>query len=126
MKEGESNKKESEVFRVEARQPGPANSMHDIQTGENYKEMISLELKKLLKSHRELKQAVRNQCGDFEFVKKGTLEKGVFALSQDHKPDNEDEKKRIVSAHGFVVHGRINCCLNLSRAIGDFEFKSNS
>ncbi|RPA81798.1 protein phosphatase 2C [Ascobolus immersus RN42] len=45
------------------------------------------------------------------------------ALSFDHKPSNEGEKARIVSAGGFVDYGRVNGNLALSRAIGDFEFK---
>jgi protein phosphatase PTC2/3 len=44
-------------------------------------------------------------------------------LSFDHKPSNEGEKARIVSAGGFVDYGRVNGNLALSRAIGDFEFK---
>lgn len=46
-------------------------------------------------------------------------------LSQDHKPQNEAEKARIVAAGGFVDFGRVNGNLALSRAIGDFEFKKN-
>ena len=41
-------------------------------------------------------------------------------LSRDHKPDDKLEKKRIEKAGGKVDDGRINCNLNLSRAIGDF------
>ncbi|RPB28499.1 protein phosphatase 2C [Terfezia boudieri ATCC MYA-4762] len=47
-------------------------------------------------------------------------------LSQDHKPQNEAEKARIVAAGGFVDFGRVNGNLALSRAIGDFEFKKNA
>ncbi len=46
-------------------------------------------------------------------------------MSEDHKPDNEKEKKRIERAGGFVLDGRVNKNLNLSRSIGDLEFKSN-
>jgi serine/threonine protein phosphatase PrpC len=50
----------------------------------------------------------------------------AFGLSEDHKPDNLGEKKRIVAAGGFVEDNRVNGSLNLSRSLGDFEFKSNT
>eukprot|EP01136_Pigoraptor_vietnamica_P041030 Opistho-1_new@13527 len=46
-------------------------------------------------------------------------------LSFDHKPINEGESQRITAAGGFVEFGRVNGNLALSRAIGDFEFKTN-
>lgn len=46
-------------------------------------------------------------------------------MSEDHKPDNELEKKRITDAGGYVVEGRVSGNLNLSRALGDLEYKSN-
>eukprot|EP00906_Rhabdomonas_costata_P021573 RCo031304 len=46
-------------------------------------------------------------------------------LSQDHKPNNETELKRIQQAGSFVSSGRVNGNLALSRAIGDFDFKQN-
>lgn len=49
----------------------------------------------------------------------------VDPLSFDHKPDNELEKKRIKEAGGHVNDGRVNDNLNLSRAIGDLEYKRN-
>ncbi|KAG0050086.1 Protein phosphatase 2C 2 [Gryganskiella cystojenkinii] len=48
------------------------------------------------------------------------------ALSNDHKPVNKEESRRIVAAGGFVEYGRINGSLALSRALGDFEFKMNA
>lgn len=45
------------------------------------------------------------------------------AMSFDHKPDNEGERARIISAGGFVDSDRVNGNLALSRAIGDFDFK---
>lgn len=47
------------------------------------------------------------------------------ALSNDHKPVNREESRRIVAAGGFVESGRVNGSLALSRALGDFEFKMN-
>lgn len=49
----------------------------------------------------------------------------VTRLSEDHKPDNEIEKQRISNAGGFIIDGRVNGNLNLSRAIGDLEYKKN-
>ena len=46
-------------------------------------------------------------------------------LSQDHKPDDPSERSRIYKAGGFVEDGRVNGMLALSRALGDFEYKSN-
>lgn len=49
----------------------------------------------------------------------------VVPLSFDHKPDVETEKKRIHNAGGYVSDGRVNDNLNLTRAIGDLEYKKN-
>ena len=46
-----------------------------------------------------------------------------YAMSVDHKPDEQGELTRIREAGGFVVNGRVNGNLNLSRAMGDFEYK---
>jgi len=51
--------------------------------------------------------------------------KKVIPLSEDHKPDNEIEKTRISKAGGFIIEGRVNGNLNLSRALGDLEYKKN-
>ncbi|KAI8095383.1 phosphatase 2C-domain-containing protein [Thamnidium elegans] len=45
-------------------------------------------------------------------------------LSDDHKPSNPKETERITKAGGHVEFGRVNGNLALSRAFGDFEFKS--
>jgi serine/threonine protein phosphatase PrpC len=44
----------------------------------------------------------------------------VFPLSEDHKPDNTDELKRINAANHFVEESRVDGNLALSRAFGDF------
>jgi len=49
----------------------------------------------------------------------------AIALSEDHKPELESERSRIQKAGGYVVDGRINGNLNLSRALGDLEYKKN-
>lgn len=47
------------------------------------------------------------------------------ALSQDQKPTNEIEKRRIYNSDGFVEMGRVNGSLAVSRAFGDFTYKGN-
>lgn len=56
------------------------------------------------------------------------LSKGGRAkeMSEDHKPENPGELSRIQRSGGFVEEGRVNGMLALSRALGDFEYKSNS
>lgn len=45
-------------------------------------------------------------------------------MSTDHKPEDEQEKARIIKAGGRVTgDGRVNGGLNLSRAIGDHAYK---
>ena len=47
----------------------------------------------------------------------------AVAMSEDHKPENAEEARRIAAAGGFVINGRVNGNLNLSRAFGDAEYK---
>ena len=55
-------------------------------------------------------------------------------LSEDHKPNDPRESERIVKAGGTIeesqggtrTHYRVNGNLNLSRAIGDLEYKKNT
>ena len=46
-------------------------------------------------------------------------------MSEDHKPDNTEELRRIEAAGGFVEEGRVRGMLSCSRALGDLEFKQN-
>ena len=50
----------------------------------------------------------------------------AIPLSKDHKPELDLEKKRIEAAGGFIEDGRVNGVLNLSRTLGDLEYKQNS
>lgn len=47
----------------------------------------------------------------------------AIALSFDHKPDNDEEKKRIEAAGSQILEGRVDGNLNLSRALGDLKYK---
>lgn len=44
-------------------------------------------------------------------------------LSDDHKPENEIEKNRIIKAGSEIVEGRVDGNLNLSRSLGDLKHK---
>ena len=49
-----------------------------------------------------------------------------ISLSEDHKPENAEEKARIIAAGGHVADNRTNGQLAMSRAIGDFSYKKNA
>ena len=51
--------------------------------------------------------------------------KEPYPMSNDHKPDLVEEKRRITKAGGYISNGRVNGNLNLSRALGDFEYKKD-
>ncbi|CAI5703544.1 unnamed protein product [Peronospora effusa] len=48
----------------------------------------------------------------------------TVAMSFDHKPTNVGERKRIENAGGHVTNSRVNGDLSVSRALGDFRYKS--
>ncbi|ORZ11515.1 phosphatase 2C-like domain-containing protein [Absidia repens] len=50
----------------------------------------------------------------------------AIPLSKDHKPNDPLETARIKNAGGYVEFKRVNGSLALSRAIGDFGFKTNT
>jgi protein phosphatase 1G len=49
----------------------------------------------------------------------------AYPMSVDHKPDLESEKTRIYKADAWVSEGRVKGNLNLSRSLGDLEYKQN-
>ena len=44
-------------------------------------------------------------------------------MSEDHKPDNQIEVRRIEKANHYVEDSRVDGNLALSRAFGDFQYK---
>jgi len=50
----------------------------------------------------------------------------AIPLSFDHKPDDEEEEKRVKNAGGYVTGGRVEGDLAVSRGLGDFRFKQMS
>ncbi len=49
----------------------------------------------------------------------------IFILNSEHKPNDVEEKRRITNGGAFIINGRINENLNLSRALGDLDYKNN-
>ena len=47
------------------------------------------------------------------------------ALSTDHKPELDSESSRIEAAGGYIANGRVNGNLNLTRSLGDHEYKGD-
>ena len=56
-----------------------------------------------------------------------TSEGTAVDLSEDHKPESDVEKARVEKAGGKITKdGRVNGGLNLSRALGDHQYKQNT
>jgi len=66
-----------------------------------------------------------NKSSSDSQTKQRTLTETV-ALSNDHKPYNALEMKRITEAGGSVKNNRVNADLAVSRALGDLNYKSDS
>ena len=50
----------------------------------------------------------------------------ALEMSEDHKPELPTEKARIERAGGFVEDNRVKGVLNLSRSLGDLEYKQDN
>ena len=50
----------------------------------------------------------------------------ALEMSVDHKPELPEERMRIEKAGGFVEENRVKGILNLSRSLGDLEYKSDT
>jgi serine/threonine protein phosphatase PrpC len=49
----------------------------------------------------------------------------AIEMTNDHKPDIDSEKERIYKADGWISEGRVKGNLNLTRSVGDLEYKQN-
>ena len=69
------------------------------------------------------KKAYFANAGDSRII----ISKGgvAYAMTVDHKPDSDEERTRIYKADGWVSDGRVKGNLNLSRSLGDLEYKQN-
>jgi len=61
-------------------------------------------------------------CGDSRALL--CRSKEVLFATHDHKPYNEEERKRIENAGGTVLIQRVNGSLAVSRALGDYDYKN--
>jgi len=68
-------------------------------------------------------QIICSNAGDSRAIL-ATKEGKVIELSYDHKPENDEESKRVYDNNGFVQDGRVNGVIAVSRAIGDWEYKN--
>lgn len=48
---------------------------------------------------------------------------GAVEMSQDHKPSNLQERRRVEELGGFIEDGYLNGYLSVTRALGDWDFK---
>lgn len=49
----------------------------------------------------------------------------AIEMSEDHKTNLEKEQKRIEKANGYIENDRVNGCINLTRCLGDLDYKLN-
>ena len=67
---------------------------------------------------------IQDEAGVVPSNKAPPLKKSSFVeLSEDHRPDNKAEERRIKKAGGFVFGGRLEDDLAVSRGFGDYRYK---
>lgn len=71
-------------------------------------------------------QFIFANCGDSRAILCRSGNEKVTFHTVDHKPANPDEKTRIEKAGGSVMIQRVNGCLAVSRALGDYEYKMDN
>ena len=52
--------------------------------------------------------------------------KKIIRLSQDHRTNDKEERKRIIAEGGMIINNRVNGELMLTRSFGDFDFKQKA
>eukprot|EP00730_Choanoeca_flexa_P005575 TRINITY_DN11979_c1_g4_i4.p1 TRINITY_DN11979_c1_g4~~TRINITY_DN11979_c1_g4_i4.p1 ORF type:complete len:281 (+),score=16.98 TRINITY_DN11979_c1_g4_i4:518-1360(+) len=97
-----------------ARQPSPHSSR--IHTS-LWPTVVCYCARPLLEKHSMLRFVI----GDSRVVV--CAENSVRFASQDHKPEDDEERNRIKDAGGFIEMGRVCGNLAVSRALGDYEYK---
>ena len=69
------------------------------------------------------KKIIFANCGDSRALL--CSKNNIKFVTSDHKPFNEEEKRRIENAGGSVMIQRVNGTLAVSRALGDFDYKNS-
>lgn len=125
---------------IDKRLSEPAGREEIIKIGTEFnEENVGSPSKQGLASHSSEGPEFKGCTANVILIKNGTLyvanagdsravlskNKTMVELSTDHKPDMESEKQRITKAGGMVEDGRVEGNLNLSRALGDLQYKGN-
>ncbi|KAA6396283.1 MAG: putative protein phosphatase [Streblomastix strix] len=105
----------AEAFQVTDKNMEEAHVEYDGTTA------VVLYIRKEKKDGHPIKKLYVANCGDARAIL--VTPTGGKRLSYDHKPNLPEEVSRIRDAGGFVVAGRVNGILSVSRALGDHAMK---